>query len=227
MLDTVKHKLREWGMPFHNPYRQRRGDWNPLRPGRGEHVSASDRVLAYLKLSRGHIWTYAELYLWASELEADGVLTRGAKVAMRQKYHDDLYRMLPVHAEDLKQWFTDPTAPQAAMKGDLEWFEKHLLKGRAKALAFPIQVVRRYGPERLEKPPRIILGTVHSVKGGEADIVVFFPDLSQRAAMAYTSRGADERDSVLRMAYVGVTRAKEALYIAQPSFGNEFIEIPI
>jgi len=57
---------------------------------------------------------------------------------------------------------------------------------------------------------------VHSVKGGEADIVYLFPDLSQEAyRTAIVDR--EQRDSIRRQMYVGMTRAKEGLYICEPS----------
>jgi len=52
------------------------------------------------------------------------------------------------------------------------------------------------------------------VKGGEADVVYLFPDLSQ-AADAHYQRFGPPRDSVIRVFYVGATRTRETLYICQ------------
>jgi superfamily I DNA/RNA helicase len=60
----------------------------------------------------------------------------------------------------------------------------------------------------------VIVGTIHSVKGGEADVVFLFPDVSRAANTAY-QRFGPERDSVIRLFYVGVTRARKTLYICQ------------
>jgi superfamily I DNA/RNA helicase len=61
--------------------------------------------------------------------------------------------------------------------------------------------------------PQVIVGTIHSVKGGEADVVILFPDLSQAGDAAYQRYGPP-RDAVIRTFYVGMTRAREALYLA-------------
>ena len=66
----------------------------------------------------------------------------------------------------------------------------------------------------LLEQPRVVVGTIHSVKGGQADVVYLFPDLSQAGAAQY-ERSGPPCDSVIRLFYVGVTRAREALYICQ------------
>jgi superfamily I DNA/RNA helicase len=76
----------------------------------------------------------------------------------------------------------------------------------------------------LKQTPRAIVGTIHSVKGGEADVVFLFPDLSRSAAKAYDGQGST-RDSVIRLFYVGVTRAREAVYICEPA-SNMMIRMP-
>ena len=70
------------------------------------------------------------------------------------------------------------------------------------------------GPAALEETPKVIVGTIHSVKGGEADAVFLFPDLSQAGDAAY-QRVGPARDAVIRLFYVGVTRARQALYLCQ------------
>lgn len=60
--------------------------------------------------------------------------------------------------------------------------------------------------------PKINIATVHTVKGDEADRVVLMSDISRAV---YSQLEIDE-DSEHRVFYVGVTRAKETLYIIQP-----------
>jgi len=70
ILNNTIRILRQEGIPFHNPYRQKRKDWNPL--GKTKGVSAHERILAYLRpeqdvwddLSR--IWTKDDLSKWVS-----------------------------------------------------------------------------------------------------------------------------------------------------------------
>jgi DNA helicase II / ATP-dependent DNA helicase PcrA len=74
------------------------------------------------------------------------------------------------------------------------------------------------GPQALVDAPRVVVGTIHSVKGGEADVVYLFPDLSREGDAAYQQAG-QPRDSVIRQFYVGMTRAREILYICQQESG--------
>ena len=60
--------------------------------------------------------------------------------------------------------------------------------------------------------PSVVVGTVHSVKGAQADVVYLFPDLSKAGDAQYQQHGSP-RDSVIRVFYVGATRAREMLYI--------------
>ena len=74
-----------------------------------------------------------------------------------------------------------------------------------------IRKMRKNG-EQLNKKPRILLSTIHGVKGGEADNVILLTDLSRQTLREY------ERvpDDVNRLFYVGATRTKEHLHIVEP-----------
>jgi DNA helicase-2/ATP-dependent DNA helicase PcrA len=70
----------------------------------------------------------------------------------------------------------------------------------------------RAGGESLTKPGRVRIGTVHSVKGAEADHVVLLTDVSQRVA-----HGARlDPDAEHRVQYVAVTRARVGLHLILP-----------
>lgn len=56
------------------------------------------------------------------------------------------------------------------------------------------------------------LSTIHGAKGGEADNVLLFMDLSSRFAEEYYK----SPDDINRLAYVGITRARKALHIVLP-----------
>lgn len=224
MLDPIKKDLREWGIPFHNPYRRIRGDWNPLH-GREGSLSAAKRILAFLKVSRQDWWTYADLWAWAAELDAKSIFAHGGKTAMRRMAEREEMAHLPAAEAHLDEWIADAHAPIAAAKGDLDWYEARLLKASQRSMSYACQIVREQGPEALEHEPRVIIGTVHSVKGGEADVVILFPDLSVRGYEEFTSEERDRQDAVHRMMYVGVTRAKEELYVASPA--HPFLYYPL
>ena len=65
--------------------------------------------------------------------------------------------------------------------------------------------------ERFNGLPRITASTIHGAKGGEADNVVLFTDLSPAADEAMRR----DPDDLHRVFYVGVTRTKENLYIME------------
>ncbi|MBX3121214.1 MAG: ATP-dependent helicase [Fimbriimonadaceae bacterium] len=214
-LDPVKHKLRDWGFPFWNPYRKTRGDWNPLT-GRSGTISASDRVRMYRKpVDESGWWTYRELWEWAGCLKAEDIFHRGAKTLMRRKAEGEETAGLAVEVDDLEQWFADPVAAEKATAGDVGWLQSNLLDTYRKPIGYACNILEARGPKALKDQPKITLGTVHSVKGGEASIVVLFPDLSPAGYQEWTTPG-EARDSVRRMFYVGQTRAREELYWAQP-----------
>ena len=52
-------------------------------------------------------------------------------------------------------------------------------------IQFPADIADVRGPQALMESPQVIVGTIHSVKGGEADAVVLFPDLSQAGDASY------------------------------------------
>ena len=107
-------------------------------------------------------------------------------------------------------------AMDRAMEYDLNWLGEHLLSARARVAEFPLTIIKRMGGEALLKQPKIVIGTVHSVKGGESDEVVMFPDLSQQGMIQWYQDDAG-RCAIKRMFYVGMTRAKWELHIAAPS----------
>lgn len=65
--------------------------------------------------------------------------------------------------------------------------------------------------EKFNGAPRITLSTIHGAKGGEADNVILFTDLSYAAATEMM-RNADDMHRVF---YVGVTRTKHGLFIVE------------
>lgn len=64
--------------------------------------------------------------------------------------------------------------------------------------------------EKFQDKPKIIISTIHQIKGGEADNVLLLTDMSKKS---FDNIHSDEE---LRVWYVAITRAKNKLYITQP-----------
>ena len=64
--------------------------------------------------------------------------------------------------------------------------------------------------EDVTKDPRIKIGTIHSMKGGEDDICVLYTGISKFIGETSSIEGEH------RVFYVGVTRAKKELHIVEP-----------
>lgn len=69
---------------------------------------------------------------------------------------------------------------------------------------------RRFGSEAAMNP-NVRVGTIHSVKGSEADNVVMLDSLTRRVEMGRQS--PDGFDAEQRVSYVGVTRARKRLIV--------------
>jgi superfamily I DNA/RNA helicase len=89
------------------------------------------------------------------------------------------------------------------------------VKGSEDLRNFVSQVIRAQGVPALQERPRVMVGTVHSLKGHEADIVVLCPDISPEG---YTAARKDTQvaEELKRLFYVGLTRAKLGLYLCAP-----------
>jgi superfamily I DNA/RNA helicase len=72
---------------------------------------------------------------------------------------------------------------------------------------------------RLQDTPPVFIGTIHAVKGGEADNVVVRTDLTYRTQLGLEQ----DPDNEARVFYVGITRAKRNLYIVDPQEGHGYI----
>jgi DNA helicase II / ATP-dependent DNA helicase PcrA len=223
MLEPILAVLRKQGLPFHNPWRIKRGDWNPLARRKG--TSSADRVLAFLRLSEeawgdeARMWTPRELWAWVEVTEAKGVFPRGGKEAIRQAAQATFGIDEEMEPDMLFEWMEPEAAYNAmetAQNGSLDWWEDRLLDTKIRPLSFPIAVVRNQGAQALRERPRIIVGTIHSLKGSEADCCFLFPDLSQ-AGMDEWCRGGEGRDGIIRMIYVGMTRPREILVLCGQS----------
>lgn len=221
MLDGVKHALRAAGLPFHNPWRETRGDWNPLAKS-GERLSAYLRPCCDVWGNQADAWTGPMLHRFADTVHVDGVFRRGAKAKIKAELKDigrPLYtELLELFEPGVFEEIMNRCETSAAAACD--WLMQHAINEQMRSrLAYPVRCVER-NPRALFEEPRIVLGTGHSVKGADSlDVVVLIPDLSSEGDREWRA-GGHRRDSCIRLAYVMATRARETLLLARSSGEN-------
>lgn len=212
MVAPVVKELRARGIAYYNPYRH---EWNPLERGGDKKVTGADRVLAFSRLQTPRDWRIATSCLRG---ERDGgVIKHGMK------------RALEGLRDDAKMSDVAAALSAAVLPGGLDLMEhgggsspasfKALDEFMAacsttarQSMEYPASVYRRAGAQGVEQP-RVIVGTIHSVKGGEADHVYLNTDLSVAARIQRHEIGWDGFDSVMRTFYVGATRSRHRLVI--------------
>jgi hypothetical protein len=67
----------------------------------------------------------------------------------------------------------------------------------------------------------------NSVKGGEAQRVYLWPDLSRKGCNAWLLQGAVARDAVVRQLYVALTRASESVVVLPPVDPNFAVDLTV
>jgi DNA helicase-2/ATP-dependent DNA helicase PcrA len=219
MLTPLISALRRDGVPFHNPYRKNDGRWNPMR--------AANRLKTFLRADPrvwgddARCWTWDDLRTWTDPLSAKDTMTRGSKTLIETRCHRD--RFGESQADDevpmdrLMQIFDASTLRHPAFQGDIDWWEANLRSKEAKTAEYPLRVLRQQGHQALRDEPRLIVGTIHSVKGGEADTVILAPDLSVQGYWHGWHPGGPGKDQIIRMFYVALTRARDRVIVLQPS----------
>lgn len=216
MLAPLVRVLRDAGFVFHNPYRKTAGAWNPLGGRRAGVGRTVDRMLAF---ANPNGWTPQEAILWLECLKAEVFYEHGRKAQFLRTPR----AFLPadddglIHAAYLVPLLSE-AAVHAVDHRDLGWLaESFSTEYQRRTAVFVVHALERYGG--LVDPPPIVVGTIHSVKGGEADAVYIFPDLSPSAAKTRSETHAHE-DAVIRMGYVALTRAREEVVLCASTPGR-------
>jgi superfamily I DNA/RNA helicase len=88
-----------------------------------------------------------------------------------------------------------------------------------KKIAYIISALKK--DQNLNYEAKIKLSTIHGSKGGQAQNVLLFSDLTYKVDTEYMRDRSDER----RVFYVGMTRAKEQLHVVRSQTNREFKEM--
>lgn len=217
MLQPVILSLRTAGIPFHNPQRLSNAAWNPLLRREGK-TSAADRLLAFIKLAyEEDRWNADDVRRFCEALKLKNVINgdrRQATIDNLQNDEPNGIHGAMLSSQLIEHIFTRE-AVDAAYAADVDWFVANAKSASAGPLSYPAAVFKLRGDEELRAEPRVIVGTIHSVKGGEADAVYLFPDLSY-AGWGEFHGDWQQSNAIYRLMYVGMTRARESLLLCQP-----------
>jgi hypothetical protein len=207
MLAPILKALTDAGVPFCNNHRPVR-EWNPLTDAH-HHQS--------YHAGPDH-WTWMDLHLWTTPLDARRALPAGVKAIVEERA--GLIPRTHVPTVDVLELIAGPGAlDHPALHGDLDWYRHHLKSTWRPRLTPALDLIHRHGTTVLTTPPRIQVGTVHSFKGAEADTTIIAPDTSRTShSTAWTwGRGSHQRDALLRLGYVALTRARREAIVLTPA----------
>ena len=216
MLKPIEKVLREKGIPFSNKYRRTRLDWNPLYGGhRG--TSAVDLLKSFFGSGIDeNYWNIPQLVTWAKFLK---VKKNGLKRIVGNKAIKALDQAIKDASPGLHtsrhvlDQILEPKGVKAALARDIDWLKSNLKKARkTDQMDYIIKVYKNHELSALEHEPLCTIGTIHSVKGGEAQIVFLFPDISMQANYEFQHSELGKQ-AAFRIFYVGMTRASEELIL--------------
>lgn len=136
------------------------------------------------------------------------MLSRGTKTRWKRQ-DEDTERWDAVTMDDLPQIGGTPELAERIRSGAWQGLVDHGANWRDAA--------KRYGVDRVMRP-RVRVGTIHSVKGMEADNVAVLTTTSRRVSDA--AQEEDQHNEECRIAYVAVTRARRRLVIVNEGGTN-------
>ena len=189
MLDNLAEHMKMSGIYF-----ERRGE-----PSLKKGLSRAIHAWQHLSADSAHEITVREAQnLYDHIASGEGGIERGAKKRLSRADEKEMLSFPLLRQEyGLRCAPNDPWDTALSRVGDAELAYAHALMSRG------IDIF---------KAPRIKLSTIHGSKGGEADNVLLFLDLTGRA-IAEMERNPDDANRVL---YVGLTRARENLVLKYP-----------
>ena len=190
-LNRWRDYLMSHKLAWHNPYRPGDRSWNPLN------TKAWGAAKSYVRIKNGEDIEIKEFRNMVQEMMSTENLIRGAKTGLKGTVFED--KKIGIFGLISMKIFTDEFL--SFKKPIIEIFK---LKGQSGEL------ISRITEEDVVKDPQIILGTIHSVKGGEGDHVWIDLSTSPQCVRAMISDKTALFDEA-RVAYVAVTRAKKTV----------------
>jgi len=215
ILCRCNFQLTKWikwmisqGAHWHNPYRPNSG-WNPTSTKLWKAATVYDQLASGLDVPAKNLNDLI------AEIKVKGNLVNGIKTSRKKVIDSSGIPVFNVFNLSSLGWF----------EADFFNFNKNLneifsLQGNAGDL------LAKTGRTLVQKDPKVIIGTIHSIKGGEADHV--WIDLSSTAVIHRSYlESVVSRDDEIRVAYVAVTRARESCHLLQGGFLRNMAFLPL
>ena len=184
LLGYLIDELYHWGIPFENL----RGP----APFRGKTAA---KILIARKLFRGEPISAEDLWLLIKDIPQKRYFLRGFKAEAQSLAKEQPQLSVGIgriREYCLGSFLDDPIGALGLSPRNKAYFKR---------------VIQRYGESILLEKPRVTIGTIHSVKGMEADYVAICPDMSKKTWLGWQRLPEEEK----RVWYVATTRAREGL----------------
>lgn len=199
LLEPLKEALLARGIPYGNPYAPQRHSFNLFPESRNGRASwEKARSFLFPKRMGSDLKTWTR-YL-SSEVFGRGNKGRALEAIMALPDEQTIEDGHPI-------WGLFPIGHRERAVGrDVAWLLDHLLGNAPRGMRQALTVALRNPQLVLEGRARVWLGTIHSVKGGEADWVYLWPGYTRKATRAHP-------DALHRLMYVAATRARRGLIL--------------
>jgi len=189
LLTALVEDLYLRGVPF--------GNLRGSSPFRGE---VADRVMLLRRFLRNEPLPVSILTHLLDYIPQKPYLVRGLKAEIKRRAQD-----IPGDLVRLPSLLDKVTDAFIRLAGSEEYLD--LLKMAPPHRAYFRRVITKHGEGALTARPLLMLGTIHSVKGMEADHVIILPDMARRTHEEAAGDSATEA----RVWYVAVTRARQGV----------------
>ena len=114
---------------------------------------------------------------------------------------------------DLREW-CGLDMPDDMQKKKWWWILKRNFSPRQ--VIYFLRLLKRYGTKTLDEVPRVIIDTIHSVKGDEANHVLLYSKTNWPSS--YRHKNKQEKSHEKKVWYTGGTRAKDTLHILSTDY---------
>ena len=201
MLDPFMKVLREDGVPYHNPFAPGVAHFNPL---------SQDPAKLVALFQRGGTLSYGEVHTLTWQL-SDGYFREGGYDWLRSKAQDKDEEGRPADWAALEEAMV-PDLVRVLRTGDGRAWAGMFPGGEVtwKSLDYPLRAMHEYRHGTL---PSVLIGTIHSFKGAQADSVHVLGEIPP--VQLRNHGGAIERlrhsPEHVRQFYVAMTRAEHKL----------------